>query len=173
MKEVWRDVTGYEGFYKVSNLGNVKTTKRSFLKTDKTICNVKEKILKPWKDSRGYMQVKLYKNFDKKIKMLHRIVLEAFEPNVKNLEQVNHKDENPLNNKLENLEWCTREYNMNYGNRIKKISKPVLQFNKENEFMKRWRSAREAEKNGYCSVCICYCCKGKIKTHKGFIWKYE
>lgn len=105
--ETWKNIEGYEGLYMVSNYGNVKSL--DYRHTGK------ECILKPGTHGNGYKQVGLYKNREKKKYHIHRLVAETFIPNLYNYPIINHKDENPSNNCVDNLEWCTHEYNMNYG----------------------------------------------------------
>ena len=101
--EEWKNVIGYEGLYEVSNIGNVR--------------NVKRNTLLRLSKNQGYIQVWLYKNGIRAGLKVHRLVAEAFLPNPDNLPQVNHKDEDKTNNRVENLEWCTAKYNTNYGHR--------------------------------------------------------
>ena len=114
-QEVWKDIKGYEGLYQINNFGKVKSLKkyagRSFRK---------EKILKEYIDKDGYIKVILCKNNKTRFLSIHRLLAEAFIPNPNNFPQINHKDEDKSNNSLENLEWCTCKYNINYGNRTKK-----------------------------------------------------
>ena len=165
-KEYWRPVVEYEGLYMVSNWGRVKSLKFG-----------KERILKQSKDKFGYLYVDLYKNNIKKKYKVHRLVAEAFLPNPYNLLQVNHRDENKLNNNVDNLEWCTNEYNINYGTRTErvaeKLSKIVLQYDLEGNFIKEWKSTMECGRNEYNQGNVTLCCQGKRKTHKGYIWKYK
>ena len=88
---------------------------------------------------------------------------------------MNHKDENPSNNVVSNLEWCTHEYNVNYGTRNKKVSKklskPVLQYTLDGEFVREWKSYSECKRNGFNHVSEC--CRGKLKSCGGFIWRYK
>ena len=112
LKEVWKDIKGYEGKYQISNLGRVKSLGNLQTK--------KEKLLKT-NIRNGYYTAYLYKNNEKKSLLCHRLVAEAFIPNPDNLPQVNHKDENKLNNRVDNLEWCTIKYNINYSS-----AKPVI-----------------------------------------------
>lgn len=101
----------------------------------------------------------------------------AFIPNPNNYDQVNHKDENKLNDCVDNLEWCNAKYNMNYGTapmrRGLKTRKPVNQYSLDGTLIKRWECASVAEKEtGICHSHIARCCKGKLKQTKGFVWKY-
>lgn len=113
MNEEWRDIKGYEGLYQISNLGRVKSLGNNKSK--------KEKILKPRKTC-GYLNVVLSKEGKRNSYQVHRLVAQSFIPNLNNYKEINHKDENKSNNCIENLEWCTREYNVNYGTRIQRAS---------------------------------------------------
>lgn len=143
MKEIWKDVPNYEGLYQVSNLGRVK----SFRKSTKFGCQA-EFILKPSVANNGYAQVALYKNTKKQKFLVHRLVASVFLPNPDNLPQINHKDENRLNNNITNLEWCTAEYNNAYGTaRIRAIdtrSKPIEQLTYDGKVIAIYRSSRLA-----------------------------
>lgn len=107
MKEEWKDVVGFEGYYKVSNLGNVISLRRKFMRT--------EHLMSPAVTPYGYAVVCLRKPDIKTTVKVHRLVAQAFIPNPDNLPQVNHKDEDKLNNCVDNLEWCDSKYNINYG----------------------------------------------------------
>ena len=110
--EEWRDIKGYEGKYKISSYGKVKSLKHK-----------DEKLLKPSYDKDGYKQVILCDNGKDKKWFIHRLVAIHFLPNPNNLPQVNHKDEDKANNVVENLEWCTCKYNINYGTAKNKKAK--------------------------------------------------
>ena len=114
MKEIYKDIKGYENLYQISNLGNVKSLGNG------NSNNSKERILKPG-NQKNYKKVILSKNGNSKNFTVHRLVAEAFIPNPNNFPIINHKDENPSNNCVDNLEWCTTAYNNSYGNRVKKI----------------------------------------------------
>ena len=182
INEIWRPIKGYEGLYEVSNLGRIKSLKRLVKKWDGYRI-VPEKILTPRANNRGYLRINLCKDGITKTFSPHRLVAEAFIPNPDNLPCVNHKDENPLNNVVSNLEWCTYSYNNSYGTRLERVrdkqingkkSKPVLQYTIDGEFVREWPSAMDAERNGgFSSACIYMCCKGKIKKHQGCIWRYK
>ena len=104
MQEIWKDVKGFEGKYKVSNLGNIYSIKKDI-------------IISPTYNHKGYLRVSLY-NKKQYILTIHRLVAKAFIPNPKNLPQVNHKDGNKTNNCVENLEWCDNSYNIKEAYRL-------------------------------------------------------
>lgn len=159
--EILKEIENYEGLYMVSSFGRVFSVRRN-------------KFLKPSNNKDNYRQVVLYKNGKPKTCKIHRIVATAFLPNPLHLPQVNHKDENPSNNKLENLEWCTAKYNVNYGTRTEKTSKKVLQLTKQGEFVKEFPSTIEAERQTKIHHShISQCCLGKIKTSGGYIWRFK
>ncbi len=110
--EVWRDIKGYEGLYQVSNLGKIRSlrcwTGRIYL--------VRNKILNPSKNQKGYLQVQLCKNGKRKQCLVHRVVAEIFIPHYDEKQDiVNHIDGNKLNNIVENLEWCTQKQNVQHA----------------------------------------------------------
>lgn len=163
--EIWKDVVGYEGIYLVSNYGNIK--RKDYRGTGI------ERMLKPSINQNGYLQLQLYKNGKRKNYLVHQLVGKAFIPNPNNLIEINHKDENPLNNKLENLEWCTRAYNNNYGTRTQRISKMVMATNKENKNTIIFKSISQAERElKIANASIIACCKGKRESAGGYTWEY-
>lgn len=186
--EEWRPVVGYEGLYEVSSFGRIKRLEHMILLKNGHR-KIKEIIMSPSNNSRGYQHVNLSKNKIKQTNLLHRLVAEAFIPNPDNLPCINHKDENKLNNfvfvnpdgsvdlEKSNLEWCTYQYNNTYGNRLKKStnkrSKPVLQYTLDGEFVREWPSASEAGRNGYKQQAIVKCCNNTLKKHHGYIFKYK
>ena len=126
MKDEWRDVVGWEGLYKVSNKGQVKRLGCT------NSCN-NERLLKPEIMKHGYQRYKLCDSGKTQKILAHRLVAEAFIPNPNNYPEVNHKDENPSNNCVENLEWCNHAYNMNYGTRRERVSKALKIFKNTEE----------------------------------------
>ena len=177
MKEIWKDIIGYECYYQIANYGNIKSLDRWVKGKNNTVRLIKGRILKPQKDKYGYLTIPLYKEGKIKRFLVHRLVAEAFLPNSDNLPLINHKDENKTNNIVSNLEWCDSKYNNSYGTArermSEKLSKPVLQYTLDGQFVKEYPSAREAERNGYYQSSVSKCCLGKQKFHKGFIWKYK
>lgn len=159
--------------------------------------NITKKFLKPNLSGHYYTVELFYAKGKSKRLLIHRLVAKAFIPNHNNFPQVNHKDENKLNNHVENLEWCTAKYNMNYGTAVarRKAStdysnpvfrnnalnacdhskKPVLQFSKDGTFIARHESAKSAGKSVGCHWGhIAECCKHqRYKTVGGYIWRYE
>lgn len=123
MEELWKDIgivkgVDLSGLYQISNLGRVKSLERY----DVSGRLIREKILKPCPEHYGYLVVTLCTGTISKVFKVHRLVAEAFIPNPNNLPQINHKDEDKTNNNVNNLEWCTSEYNANYGTRNERIS---------------------------------------------------
>ena len=122
MKEIWKDIPEYEGLYQASNLGNIKVLNRvvnSGIKNNKTVIR-KGKLLKQ-RINQGYYEVALSKDNKKRFFKVHRLIAMTFIPNSNNFPSINHKDENKLNNCVNNLEWCSVKYNCNYGTRNSKI----------------------------------------------------
>lgn len=167
--EIWADIPGWEGHYQVSNLGNVRS--------------VKVKTLKPHTRKTGHQTVELFKNGIGKCCFVHRLVWEAFHNHIPGGMVINHMDENPHNNKLDNLMLCTQKVNCNWGTAIQKrvkkmtnhkdLSKWVIQLSKNNEILHFYPSTKEAFRvTGISSNKICECCNGKRKTSGGYIWKY-
>ena len=174
--EVWKDVVGYVGLYKVSDKGNVYSVERIGVNGRK----LGGIILKPRYNRGGYPQVQLYKNGKVKTKYIHRLVTEAFIPNPKKLPEVNHKDENPSNNELSNLEWCDARYNNTYGTRIERVvqiqSKKVRAVNVETGEVVTFSSTKEAGRKGYSCGNVSQASRGIYyggNLYRGHRWYYE
>lgn len=171
-KEVFLSVPGYSGLYEVSNLGNVMSLRSG-------------KLLKQSTNKGGYKMLSLTKNGKSTCFSVHRLVAMTFLPNPDNLPEVNHKDENPGNNFVDNLEWCTRKYNLNYGGYRERMSKTMKEkpshhrsvsayFKDTMEFFKSWGTIKDAEiELGLSRGTIGKALSGQSKTSGGYIWKYN
>lgn len=118
--EVWRDIPNYEGYYRVSNKGRVKSL---YMWNGHKYKNREEpKVLSLTYTSTGYKKTELTKDGVRKSKKVHRLVGKAFIPNEENKPEINHIDGNPINNEVENLEWCTRQENVDHAIRTKLVT---------------------------------------------------
>ena len=183
--EIWKDIKGYEGIYQVSNLGRV----RSLDRVNERGWKKKGILLKPKLKRDGYVDVHLsFKEKDKDQNLkIHRLVAETFIPIPEELKkwygtqylQVNHKDENKQNNCVDNLEWCTAQYNSMWGTKRErqkeKIKKSVMQYDMDGTFIKKWDSIKDATYSivGHNSGRIIDCLKGRSTSAYGYKWKYE
>lgn len=178
MNEIWKAIEGYEGIYEVSNLGRVRSLPRP--KTSRNAhgeftFTTKPKILKTFEQNGGYQRISFGKGKDKVAIFVHRLVAQAFIPNPDNLPHVNHKDENPKNNRADNLEWCNAEYNNSYGNHIERCKRhrAVEQLTIDGQFIQRFDGIKEAaEATGCRASSIQSCCKGRFKSSLGYRWRY-
>lgn len=176
MNEIWKDVAGYEGKYQVSNLGNVRSLAK-YRQTEDPDGLLKARL------RANYLSVHLSTGHKFKNKPIHRLVAEAFVPNPNGYTEVNHIDENKMNNRADNLEWCTRIHNMNagtVGQRISAIqingshSKPIDQYTLDGEFVAHYPSMSEAKRqHGYSPINIRRCIIGKNHHAYGYLWKYS
>lgn len=187
--EEWRDVgvvkgIDFTGYYEVSNMGRVKSCERDVTFIDGRHRIFHERLKKQTLSNCGYMSVGLCKSCENgaKIKPVavstHRLVALCFVPNPdpEHKIEVNHIDENKMNNCAENLEWVTSKENCNYGTRNKrvteKISVPIVQLDLNGNFIKRWSSSAEAGRNGGLAH-IAGCVAKTDNTYNGFIWMSE
>ena len=128
--EEWKDLGEVEGFedykglYAISSLGRIKSLEKTVITKQGAVLNYPERIMSVNFTTRGYVQVSLCKNNKKHSYRIHQIVGRAFVPNPNNLLEINHKDENKTNNRISNLEWCDRSYNINYGTANKRRARP-------------------------------------------------
>ncbi len=174
--EIWKDVPNYEGYYKVSSMVRVRSVNRF----DKAMRrNLKEKILTTYVNGFGYEQVMLQKNGMQKMFSVHRLVALAFIDNPDNLPQVNHIDENKLNNRADNLEFVTARQNLTHNNlqerQSKKKFKHVLQCAIDGTVIKEYESViQAARETGIAKTAIANRCRGYISGPYGdFLWKYK
>lgn len=164
MKEIWKDIKGYEGLYQISNLGRVKSLPRAY----RCVFSTKEIIMKPSTNIAGYLQINLNSEGNLKNYKIHRLVAEAFIPNPENKPQVNHIDEDKTNNLASNLEWVTAKENNNHGTRNCRISKSVACSNGI-----IYSSITEAAQSlGLHTGHISKVCKGIRKSTCGYTFKY-
>lgn len=182
--ENWRDIAGYEGLYEVSTCGRVRSL--DMFVRNRNGCSLRKgRILRPRLVGSGYQQVNLHKNGKKKNHYIHRLVANEFLPNPKHFKEVNHINECKDDNRAENLEWCDRSHNINYGTRNQRVSKalrgkPNIACSKRvaqidvntNELIKIWPSTKECGRYGFVQQNISDCCRGKRKVHKGYRWSY-
>lgn len=180
VQEIWKDINGYEGLYQVSNFGNVMSLNYQN--------HGYAKLLTPKCNNAGRLWVELCNNNKKRAFLIHRLVAIAFIENPENLPQINHIDENPKNNHVDNLEWCTQEYNIkyyldrhkrerkirNYSEKYKqRTNLKVNQYSLSGELLRTWSNSREVAKEcEWNDWSISECCRGNRKTAYGFIWRY-
>ena len=187
--EIWKPVVGYEGVYEISSFGRIRSLDRitSYIsrtqegKEYTTTHSHKGKLMKQHNNHFGYKVIALCIDGKYRTYMVHRLVAEAFIPNPNNYPVVNHKDENKQNNCVENLEWCTQQYNINYGSgNIRRIDtrnqnksyhyqREVGQYTLDGVLIKKYPSASDT---GYCRESIRDCCNGRQKTAYGYKWGY-
>lgn len=175
--ETWKPIKGYEGLYEVSNKGNVASLNYRKLNY--------RKELTPKKNNYGYLWVELRNNGKTKQMLIHRLVADAFIENKENYPVINHLDENPLNNCVDNLEWCTMSHNVRYSQNLhperyeptkrncKTFAKKVIQFDKDGNIVRIWDSLshfkNETGKNDFG---VRECCNGNRKTAYGYRWQF-
>ena len=160
--ETFVEIEGFEN-YEISNLGKVRNIKSG-------------RMLKPHLNHNGYLKHHLYRHDKQKELFLHRIIAIAFIDNPGKKPQVNHIDENKLNNDLSNLEWCTAKENLIHGTRTKraaeKLSKKVIQLDLNDNVLNEFESMRQAEREtGVLVGNISSCCNGKTKSAGGYKWR--
>ena len=183
--EIWKDVVGYEGLFLVSSYGRVISLSRPY-SNNKGIAFTRTRILSPRLNSGGYYQVAFAMN--KKISQphIHKLVAEAFIPNPNNYPQVDHIDCCKLNNRVENLRWCTQSMNNNNpltkdrrksnihitGKKISQsLSMPVVRISLTNpNDIKIYKSRDETKKDGFIPSNVSQVCLGRYSQHKGFKW---
>lgn len=173
-KEIWKDVKGFNGKYQVSSYGRVK----SIGHTDSLGRYWKSVVLRPAKYRGEYLHVHLTSSHSKQVSIsVHQLVARAFIPNPNNYPQVNHKDEDPTNNHVDNLEWCTAQYNVNYGHHNYNTSKTLtrdicaLDIN-TGDVIFMFDCARDHRNLGFAHSYIQQCAKHNIKQAYGFHWEF-
>lgn len=173
MEEIWKDIIGWEDKYQVSNIGRVR---------NKKTYRIRAISLHPC----GYSIITLYNGTKGTCCLVHRLVSKSFLDNPFQYEEINHKDECKTNNHVDNLEWCNRKYNSNYGTRKERISKaqkndinkskPVLMYSIMGELLKEFPSCAEVKRDcGISKENITHVCNpnNKYKYSNGYIWIYK
>lgn len=168
----WKDVPGYEGLYQVSDEGRVVGTVRRGSSGNEIKSHIRRD---------GYRYVVLYKDAKGKNFALHRLVAMAFIPNPENKREVNHKNGDKTDNRVENLEWTTPKENTKHAfdsglnnNRIRKLSKPVIVLDRETGTTTRYPSIREASRVlGVCQATISRQCKRTTKWGESFRYSFK
>lgn len=180
MKEIWKDIQGYEGKYQISSLGRVKSCRRTSV-VNGGVYSRSEKILKQSIVS-GYNTVCLCNQSMQKNFKVHRLVASSFVPNPNNFKYINHIDENKQNNSSDNLEWCTAKQNTNHGTNKIRISntkrnngqsRPVALLDNNDNIIKEFYAIVDAaEYIGARKSDVCAVCRGRQATVKGYKFKY-
>lgn len=186
-EEVWKPVTeeGFEGFYEVSNFGRVRSVDR-IVESKRGPLKYRGRLISTPLNDDGYPAFNFCYAGKNKAARVHQVVARAFIPNPDKLPEVNHKDEDKTNNHVTNLEWCTREYNMNYGTGLERMQKHPNQ-KKRFEESKRaivgikiddkskihFESISEADRNGFNRRNLWNALNGYDASHKGYVWCYE
>ena len=190
MNEQWKPIKGFEGFYEVSSLGNVRSLDRPWKDGWGNPCIRKGKVLAPQPNSRGYKRIELKANGKKERHFVHRLVAIAFVENPNNLPVVNHKDFNIVNNCADNLEWTTQNGNYQYSfvrgryertakwkakqkeTMLKKVGKAVVGTDQQTGEKIKFISVNDVVTLGFQPSCVSNCCNGKRKSHGGYTWGF-
>lgn len=174
-EEIWKGVKGYEDLYEVSSFGRVRSLPRTCRKLEGREMNdyiYQGKMLRPYRDKKGYLSVRLYRKRIAKDIKVHRLVAQTFIQNPDHLPQINHKDENKANNRADNLEWCTNLYNRNYGSNGDRSKIKVAQYDKSGNLIAVYPSVKFAALAvGVAPTNISGVLHGLRKTSGGFVWK--
>lgn len=190
-EEIWRDIPGYENLYQVSNMGRVKSLSRKIRTKNNSFRVLPETICILHKNRGGYLQINLYKEGGYKTYTVHRLVGMTFIPNPDNLPQINHKDEDKTNNRVENLEYCSSSYNNRYGTKLERmksninfksshlkqrvtLGKPVNQYLIDGKLINTFQSTMEAYRvTGVRTQGICACANHRPYYHTAGGYKWE
>ncbi|KAB1963541.1 NUMOD4 domain-containing protein [Lacticaseibacillus paracasei] len=171
-REIWKDIEGFEGLYQVSNMGRVRSVDRK----DSQGHFWKGKVLIGWPSGSGYLQAALWRDGHGKNKLIHRLVAEAFISNPHSLPQVNHKDENKTNNRVDNLEYCSAHYNIVYGTRNERMAKaegrPIYVISDSGHRYYFDRIAKATRLLGLDGRAVNRGLRGKRKYHHGFQFEW-
>lgn len=178
MEEIWKDVAGYEGLYQVSNMGRVKSLARTRNMNLPWggIAPVNERIRKFGK-SLGYQNITLSKNGVNERIRVHKLVAMTFIPNPRGCTQINHKNGDKHDNRVENLEWVTPSENQRHAieTGLRKDAfrrKKVNHYDRDGNFIRSWNGYVEIrDALGIPCQSVCNCCKGRCPSANGYIWR--
>lgn len=187
MSEIWKAVPGYEGLYELSNMGRVRSLDRIVRASGVSKRRAFGRVLNPYTNKLRYQYVALSKDGKSKTLSVHRLVANVFVPNPNNYSIINHKDENPSNNRADNLEWCTQMYNVHYGTGMERGDAKsnhgrmaVDKLDLNGNYICSYRSISEAaEAVGVRKQCICACLKGtnsigrRCLSAGGYKWRFS
>lgn len=190
--ELWKDISGYEGFYQISNLGRIKSLERTFYsgKNHNIEKHYPSMILKnKVYPTTGYEYIDLSKMGVVKRFKIHRLVALAFIPNPCHKPFIDHINTIRNDNRVENLRWVNGIENMNniltksnfaaskLGDRnpMKRKQKPILQIVPSNgEIIAEYSGCKEAARElGLDSSCISRCCNGIYQKYRGYFWRFK
>ena len=194
MKEIWKDVVGYEGLYQVSNTGRLVRKERR--DSNGRFLSQQEKVIHKIHGTGYYGTAIVDGKGNSKNVLIHRLVAMAFIPNQNNYTQIDHIDGNKSNNREENLRWCTPKQNVNFPLSLlhrsqkgklaqnkketieKKIAsshkKPIIQYDMNYNFVKEWSSLHEVGREMNINIVnVSACANGRKKSAYGFIWKFK
>lgn len=194
MDEIWKPIDGYEGKYEVSNMGRIKSLPREAW-NGHGIMVLRERILRPGINSKGYESVNLYIKNKRENVLIHQVVAKTFIPNPEGKPCVDHINTIRRDNRVENLRWCTQKENCNnYVTKIKLShsirgenhpmwgkkgadnphSRTVAQFTKGGQLIKTYPSALDAAKAMNVQRGAIYrAISGFRRYCRGYIWRYE
>lgn len=168
-EEIWKDIPGYEGYYQASTFGNIRSVPRFVnYKNLGAISKRPSILLSPKVTSKGYLEVVLVRPNSRKCCRVHKLIAMTFLDNPHKYPYINHINENKQDNRVENLEWCSPKQNNDayYGKKL------IGQYNLEGHLLHTYTIYENAGRAvGGNKHGVYRCCKGLLKTYKGFVWK--
>lgn len=177
MEEKWKPIPGFEGLYEASTEGRIRSVDKIIKMYHGGEWVRKGDIRTPTLNHSGYLRLSLCKGGVQYPTTVHRLIAKTWLENPKNFSEVNHKNENKTDNRVSNLEWCSRDYNISYGTARKRAGvangRPVIQYTLGGDKIQEFYSGYEAQRRlGVLEQNINLCCLGKRQQAGGFRWKY-